>query len=207
MEIQTLHKILIRRDPYYEWTSWEPYKSWNPSTNTTHNPVGDEPTPKPTKIGYSLDRNFEDPQDLSYIRHDENFEYVITQKVPTLADDLGKEYKSFTMSDTLPKEFEVKSAKIYIKEGEDESTGNGTDLGGDASQYGSLSREGQTVTFKGDPQKMPLQGETYTLVIKGSYTKAEQVTPGQTVTNTATTHLDIIFMTITRIPTLIPALA
>lgn len=198
-KIKALHKIKLSDNSYdskskswsYQswWTDWESYKSWSPSTNTTHNPVGDEPTPKPTKIGYALDRNFENPQDLSYIRHDENFEYVITQKVPTLADDLGKAYKSFTMSDTLPKEFEAKSVNIYIKEGEDESTGNGTDFGSDASQYGDLVK-GQTVTFKGDPEKMPLKGETYTLVIKGSYTKADQVQPGQTATNTATTHLD-----------------
>lgn len=198
-KIKVLHKIMISDSSYDSkskswsynsyWTDWESYKSWNPSTNTTHNPVGEEPTPKPTKIGYALDRNFENPQDLSYIRHDENFEYVITQKVPTLADDLGKAYKSFTMSDTLPKEFEAKSVNIYIKEGEDESTGNGTDFGSDASQYGDLVK-GQTVTFKGDPEKMPLKGETYTLVIKGSYTKSEQVKPGQTATNTSTTHLD-----------------
>lgn len=194
-KIKADHQIKLS-DGYYDektktwypssWTDWESYKSWHPLTNATHNPVGDEPTPKPTKIGYALDRNFENPQDLSYIRHDENFEYVITQKVPTLADDLGKEYKSFQMSDTLPKDFQVKSKDIYI--------GNGNDFGSDASPYGKDSKgpqiSGQTVTFTGDPDKMPLEGETYTLVIKGSYTGTGQVKPGQNVANTATTHLD-----------------
>lgn len=163
------------------WSSWESYKSWNPSTNTTRNPVGEEPTPKPIKVGYALDRNFKNPQDLNYIRHDENFEYVITQRVPTLADDLGEAYKSFKMSDTLPKDFNLHSVNIYIKEGDNKFR--------DASHYGNLVK-GQTVIFKGDPDKMPLKGETYALVIKGSYTKSEQVKPGQTVTNTATTHID-----------------
>lgn len=202
-EIRSNHRTLrfyMTRDQdgseheYSYWSDWESYRSWSPSTNATHNPVGDEPRPKPIKIGYALDRNFENPQDLNYIRHDENFEYVITQKVPTLADDLGQAYKSFKMSDTLPKEFQVKNANIYIKEDENDSTGDGTDFGSDASQYGQNSKgpqiNGQTVTFTGDPDKMPLKGETYTLVIKGSYNGAEQVKPGQTVTNTATTHIE-----------------
>lgn len=164
------------------WSSWESYKSWNPSTNETNNPVGDELTPKPTKVGYALDRNFKNPQDLNYIRHDENFEYVITQRVPTLADDLGEAYKSFKMSDTLPKDFNLHSVNIYIKEGDNKFR--------DASQYGDLVK-GQTVIFKGDTDKMPLKGETYALVIKGSYDAGdEQIKPGQTVTNTATTHID-----------------
>ena len=164
------------------WSSWESYKSWNPSTNTTRNPVGDELIPKPTKVGYALDRNFKNPQDLNYIRHDENFEYVITQRVPTLADDLGEAYKSFKMSDALPKGFNLHSVNIYIKEGDNKFR--------DASQYGDLVK-GQTVIFKGDTDKMPLKGETYALVIKGSYDAGdEQIKPGQTVTNTATTHID-----------------
>ena len=192
-KIKVLHKIRLSDNSYdskskswsyhSRWTDWEPYKSWHPSTNKTHNPVGEEPTPKPTKIGYSLDSGFGSPQDLSYIRHDENFEYVVTQQVPTLADNLGKEYNHFTMSDTLPEGFKLKSADVHVKKGNHEFAGT----------YGQIKITGkkvQTVTFAGDPKAMPLEGETYTLVIQGSYTNAEQVQPGQTVANTATTSLE-----------------
>lgn len=124
--------------------------------------------------------------------------YTIAQKVNTLGSNTIVRYENFAISDTLPAGVTFKDAKLVRAE---EYLSGGQVLSNQAVLYdsaagvddgaGAISQSGQDVSFVFNKDyldnRMPLDGETYYLYIKGTVADSAA---GSTLSNTASVAIN-----------------
>ena len=162
---------------------WDP-ATQSMSTNTTQNIVIAPNIKAPTKTAYAVEDGKLYP--LGQFEYNKKFKYVISQAVGYRNIDIAGD--SFELSDDLPDSLKADdlSAKVYrltknndnpADPGEDKTDASEAIEIDDDTKYGidvtnsegSLQKDGNKFTWVGDPDKMPFKGETYTMVITGTY--------------------------------------
>lgn len=173
------------------------------SVNTTQNPVIDPIVPAPIKMAYAVQDGMLIP--IGELEYKKEFKFVIQQKVGTKHVDFAGD--SFEISDILPDNFKADdlTAKVYRQDVKDQNKSDfdtNEDVKDDDSRFGTdvTSSEGHlaqtptSFTWTGDTKKMPLKGETYTMVISGKYisggSKSDDDSSDFVLKNTAKDKID-----------------
>lgn len=170
--------------PKYESYDYETSSDRTMSVNTTHNKVIARNIKDPIKTAYAVEDGRLYP--LNQLEYGKKFKYVVRQEVGTRNVDTNGD--SFELIDDLPDSLKADdlTAKVYRLSNDSSNRANAgvkkigaareiaidddTTYGVDVTNTeGSLKHEGNKFTWVGDPSKMPFKGETYTLVITGTY--------------------------------------
>lgn len=168
---------------HYEADTIDSYDA-SMSVNTTHNRVIERNIKAPIKTAYAVEDGKLYP--LNQFEYNKKFKYVIRQEAGNRYVDTNGD--SFEISDDLPDSLKAEglTAKVYrltnnsankaaagdkktagSKEIDvDDDTTYGIDV---TNSEGTLKQTGNKFTWTGDTSKMPFKGETYTMVITGTY--------------------------------------
>lgn len=184
-------KVDKNGNPEYDYVPHSSDRNHSISINTTKNKVIKPSVTPPIKTAYAVENGKLIP--LSRLEYDKQFKFVIEQKVGTKNVDFAGD--NFVMSDTLPDNFKAAglSVKVYRLSNsanadpgdkkigaaksvaiDDDDTKYGVDV---TDSEGHLEQSDNKFTWTGDTSKMPLKGETYTMVITGRYQSGGEKSP------------------------------